>query len=182
MSRAVAAALADAIETARIAFAPRFDLSFRSVSLDHRLVNSINVSCIHTCNSIVNYCINIFYCRETPFTEYLLLSPSRSSRASNSPVEAPLGAVPLDTVPSKSNLCFYSRVSARVDNFSSNNFFNFQISHFYNLLIFFIRRLPSGKAASALLANRSRGFIGSPHDLFNWLALTNRVHYILHSK
>ena len=36
----------------------------------------------------------------TPFPKYLSLSPSLSSKASNSPVEAPLGAVPLPTVPS----------------------------------------------------------------------------------
>ena len=39
---------------------------------------------------------------ETPLPRYLDLSPSRSSRASNSPVDAPLGAVPLATVPSTS--------------------------------------------------------------------------------
>ena len=36
----------------------------------------------------------------TPFPQYLALSPSLSSSASNSPVDAPLGAVPLPTVPS----------------------------------------------------------------------------------
>ena len=36
----------------------------------------------------------------TPFPKYLSLSPSLNSSASNSPVDAPLGAVPLATVPS----------------------------------------------------------------------------------
>ena len=36
----------------------------------------------------------------TPLPRYLDLSPSRSSRASNSPVDAPLGAQPVATVPS----------------------------------------------------------------------------------
>ena len=36
----------------------------------------------------------------TPFPRYLALSPSLNSNASNSPVDAPLGAVPLATVPS----------------------------------------------------------------------------------
>ena len=38
----------------------------------------------------------------TPFPRYLALSPSRSSSASNSPVEPPDGAMPLPTVPSAS--------------------------------------------------------------------------------
>ena len=36
----------------------------------------------------------------TPFPPYLFGSPSRSSNASNCPVEAPLGAAPLPIVPS----------------------------------------------------------------------------------
>ena len=36
----------------------------------------------------------------TPLPRYLDLSPSRSSNASNSPVDAPLGAIPLPMVPS----------------------------------------------------------------------------------
>ena len=47
----------------------------------------------------------------TPFPKYLSLSPSLNSSASNSPVDAPLGAVPLATVPSTNVISASTAVS-----------------------------------------------------------------------
>ena len=51
------AALAVAMETARIAFAPSFDLSF----VPSALIICVNVRCVHANDGIVNDRINVFY-------------------------------------------------------------------------------------------------------------------------
>ena len=88
----MAAALAVAMDTARIAFAPNLDLSLVPSAL--RIAASIPI--------IASLMIVLIFSTAfvTPFPRYLDLSPSLNSRASNSPVDAPLGAVPLPTVPS----------------------------------------------------------------------------------
>ena len=63
----------------------------------------------------------------TPFPPYLPLSPSRSSRASNSPVDAPLGAVPLPVC--EIYLSFNSWVSSGIQNFTSDYFYDLKIVH-----------------------------------------------------
>ncbi len=66
----------------------------------------------------------------TPLPPKRLLSPSRSSRASNSPVDAPLGAAPRPIVPSASHtLCLDGGVAAGVDDLAANDLLNFQIAH-----------------------------------------------------
>ncbi len=100
MSRDVAAALAQAIDTASIAFAPSFDLSFvPSAFIIAASIAYISEASIPVMVSAITVFI-LFTAFSTPLPRYLPLSPSRSSSASNSPVDAPEGAVPLATVPS----------------------------------------------------------------------------------
>ena len=97
-----AAALQHAIDTARIAFAPSLDLSLVPSASIIACIYCIDVS-MHPYLSIASLIVVLIF--STAFcnafskitSSYLHLV---SSRASNSPVEAPLGAVPLATVPS----------------------------------------------------------------------------------
>ena len=94
------AALAAAIETARIALAPSFDLSLvpsaSSIALSTAYISEASSPVTAPLITVLIFSTAL----STPFPRYLDLSPSRSSSASNSPVDAPLGAVPLPTVPS----------------------------------------------------------------------------------
>ena len=100
MSRAILAARQHAIETAKIAFAPRFVFPFVpsaliiAASMAYMSDASIPV---RTSFIVPLILVTAFV---TPFPRYLSLSPSLSSSASNSPVDAPEGAVPLPTDPS----------------------------------------------------------------------------------
>ena len=99
-SRDVAAALAAAIDTAKIAFAPKFDLSAvpsaSIIALSTAYVSEASNPMIASLIFVLIFSTAFV----TPFPKYLSLSPSLNSSASNSPVDAPLGAVPLATVPS----------------------------------------------------------------------------------
>ncbi len=77
ISSASAAALAHAIETARIAFAPRFDLSF--VPSAWIMPDPLHKYQMHPSfqRITVDYCIDIFYCLETPFPPNRLFSISK---------------------------------------------------------------------------------------------------------
>ena len=98
--REIDAALQHAIDTASIAFAPNFDLSLVPSALIIALsIAYMSDASIPTIASLITLLI-FSTAFETPFPRYLALSLSLSSRASNSPVDAPLGAVPLPTVPS----------------------------------------------------------------------------------
>ena len=94
------AALAAAIETARIALAPSLDLSLvpsaSSIALSTAYISEASSPVTASLITVLIFSTAL----STPFPRYLDLSPSRSSSASNSPVDAPLGAVPLPTVPS----------------------------------------------------------------------------------
>ena len=94
------AALAAAIETARIALAPSLDLSLvpsaSSIALSTAYISEASSPVTASLITVLIFPTAL----STPFPRYLDLSPSRSSSASNSPVDAPLGAVPLPTVPS----------------------------------------------------------------------------------
>ena len=96
----VAAALAAAIDTAKIAFAPKFDLSAvpsaSIIALSTAYVSEASNPMIASLIFVLIFSTAFV----TPFPKYLSLSPSLNSSASNSPVDAPLGAVPLATVPS----------------------------------------------------------------------------------
>ena len=96
----MAAALAAAIETARIALAPSLDLSLvpsaSSIALSTAYISEASSPVTASLITVLIFPTAL----STPFPRYLDLSPSRSSSASNSPVDAPLGAVPLPTVPS----------------------------------------------------------------------------------
>ena len=100
MSREVAAARQHAIETARIAFAPKFDLSLVPsafiMALSMAYMSDASIPEITSLMDVLMFSTAFV----TPFPRYLPLSLSLSSRASNSPVEAPLGAAPLPIVPS----------------------------------------------------------------------------------
>ena len=100
MSSEIEAALAAAIETARIAFAPSFDLSF----VPSALIIAASTAYMSDASIPVSTSLIVVFIFSTafwtPLPRYLDLSPSRSSSASNSPVEAPLGAAPRPTVPS----------------------------------------------------------------------------------
>ena len=100
MSSDIEAALAVAIETARMALAPSFDLSL----VPSASIMALSTAYISDASSPVtaSFIIVLIFSTafNTPFPRYLDLSPSLSSSASNSPVDAPLGAVPLPTVPS----------------------------------------------------------------------------------
>ena len=101
MSSDIEAALAVAIETARMELAPSFDLSF----VPSASIMALSTAYISDASSPVtaSFIIVLIFSTafNTPFPRYLDLSPSLSSSASNSPVDAPLGAVPLPTVPSE---------------------------------------------------------------------------------
>lgn len=84
---------------------------------------------------------------ETPLPRYLLLSPSRSSRASNSPVDAPLGAVPLETVPSIRVTSASTVGFPRESRISLPTTFQFPNKPFLQSPYLLIRRLPSGRSA-----------------------------------
>ena len=102
ISSACAAALAVAIDTARIALAPSFDLSLvPSAAIIAASIAYISLASIPIMVSAIVVLI-FSTALETPFPRYLEVSPSLNSSASNSPVDAPLGAVPLATVPSTS--------------------------------------------------------------------------------
>ena len=98
----MAAARAVAIDTARIALAPRLDLSF----VPSALIIAASTAYVSEASipSIASLIVVLIFSTAfvTPFPRYLDLSPSLNSSASNSPVEAPLGAHPLATVPSAS--------------------------------------------------------------------------------
>ena len=84
------AALQQAIDAASIALAPSLDLSLVPSAYISDASRPTSVSLI-----IVLILSTAFV---TPLPKYLDLSPSLNSRASNSPVEAPDGAVPRPTV------------------------------------------------------------------------------------
>ena len=100
ISSEAAAALAQAMETARMAFAPSFDLSFvpsaRIMALSTAYMSHASIPFSVSHITVLTFSAAL----RTPFPPYLPLSPSRSSSASYSPVDAPLGAAPLATVPS----------------------------------------------------------------------------------
>ena len=93
-------ALAAAIDTAKIAFAPKFDLS----AVPSALIIALSTAYVSEASNpmIASLIFVLIFSTAfvTPFPKYLSLSPSLNSSASNSPVDAPLGAVPLATVPS----------------------------------------------------------------------------------
>ena len=99
ISREIAAALAAAMETARMAFAPRRDLSFvpstSIIALSTAQVSDASIPFKVSLMTVLMF--STAFC--TPFPRYLALSPSRNSSASNSPVDAPLGAMPRPTTP-----------------------------------------------------------------------------------
>ena len=98
--REMDAALAAAMDTARIALAPSSDLS----SVPSAFIMAWSTPYISDASIplTVSWMMVLMFCtaRLTPLPPKRSLSPSLNSSASNSPVDAPLGAAPPPTVPS----------------------------------------------------------------------------------
>lgn len=92
------AALQQAIDTASIALAPSLDLSL----VPSAFIIAASTAYISDASRPASVSLIIVLILSTafvtPLPKYLDLSPSFNSRASNSPVEAPDGAVPRPTV------------------------------------------------------------------------------------
>ena len=95
-----AAARAHASETPNIAFAPKFFLNGVPSNCNNTLSIPTWSSAYNPIISGAMISLTFFTAFKTPLPKYLDLSPSLSSKASLSPVEAPLGTIALPTVPS----------------------------------------------------------------------------------
>ena len=96
------AARQQAIDTASMALAPREDLSsvpsFSIMTLSTAYISEASIPQTSSFITVFMLCTALM----TPFPIYLWGSLSLSSRASNCPVEAPLGEVPIPRLPSAS--------------------------------------------------------------------------------
>jgi hypothetical protein len=122
ISREIAAALALAMDTARIS---QSGLILGSVCIDHCLINGINIGCIHSLQSLIDYSIDIFYSLLNTLAQIsALIAVSQfqclelTGRCSTGSHAASDGTV------YQSYLCFYGRIASGIQNLSSNDFFN----------------------------------------------------------
>ena len=100
-----AAALAHAIDTARIELAPSLDLSFVPssfiIALSIPKVSEASIARTVLLSSTFIWLTAL----SVPLPRYLFWFISLNSTASNAPVDAPLGTIPCPTVPSASSTC-----------------------------------------------------------------------------
>ena len=100
-----AAALAHAIDTARIELAPNLDLSLVPSSFIIALSIAYTLDASIASTVLLSSTFICFTALSVPFPKYLFWSISLSSTASKAPVDAPLGTIPCPTVPSLSKTC-----------------------------------------------------------------------------
>ena len=87
------------METARIAFAPSRPLFSRAVEFDHLRVDGALVGGVQVGERVGDLAVYVLHRFQNTFAEITLLSPSRNSTASCSPVEAPLGTMARPDLP-----------------------------------------------------------------------------------
>ena len=123
MSRDIAAARAHAIDTARIGICAKFGFIFCSICLDHGSVHSINIRCIHSCQRIVDNCIDIFNSFGNTFSSEAALILISQLKC----FEFSCGCSARCCSSSDSSICqinfrLYGRISSWINDLSSNDF------------------------------------------------------------
>ena len=96
-----------------------------SVCIDHCLINGINIGCIHSLQSLIDYSIDIFYSLLNTLAQISALIAVSQFQCLELTGRCSAGShAASDGTVYQSYLCFYGRIASGIQNLSSNDFFN----------------------------------------------------------